>query len=124
MTTERKTNCIVHKNVQVGISVVLEDFVILGYPGSGSDAKTLIGDDSIIRSHTVVYSGNRIGSHFSTGHNVLIREDNQIGNHVTIGSHSVIEGDCVIDDKATIHSNVYLGEETHVGEYIAAPCWG
>jgi acetyltransferase-like isoleucine patch superfamily enzyme len=120
MTTERKVNYIVHDNVQVGSSVVLEDFVIVGYPSSGSaDAKTLIGDDSIIRSHTVIYSGNRIGCCFSTGHNVLIREDNQIGDHVTIGSHSVIEGDCVIDDKVTIHSSVYLGEETHVGE----GCW-
>jgi len=119
MNTKTKSNTIIHKNVQIGASVVLEDFVILGYSNSNDEVTTLIGDNSLIRSHTVVYSGNQIGCHFSTGHNVLIRGDNQIGSHVTIGSHSVIEGRCVIEDKATIHTNVYLGEETELGE----GCW-
>lgn len=124
MTEETIKNFIIHKNVRMDASVVLEDFVILGYPGSDNGAVTVIGRESLIRSHTVIYSGNRIGHHFSTGHNVLIREDNQIGNHVMIGSHSVIEGRCRIADKATIHSNVYLGEETHVeeGSWLGPGC--
>jgi len=124
MTIETGRNIVVHKNVQMDSSVVLEDFVIAGYPGPANEEPTHIGHDSLIRSNTVIYSGNRIGHHFSTGHNVLIRENNFVGNYVTIGSHSVVEGRCKIADKVIIHTNVYLGEETEIeeGSWLGPGC--
>jgi len=57
----------------------------------------VIGDGAVIRSHTVIYAGNRIGRGFQTGHGVMIRESNTIGDEVSIGTGSVIEHHVVIE---------------------------
>ena len=81
-------------NVQLGDGSVVEDFCIIGTPPRGhqaGDLATTIGEGSTIRSHTVIYAGNVIGSNFQTGNKVNIRESNQIGNNVSIGTLSVVE---------------------------------
>lgn len=107
----------IFKNVKLGKNVSLGDFVIIGLPTAGKadgDLETVIGDNSVIRSHTVIYAGNRIGSGFSTGHRVLIRENNKIGNNVSVGSGSNIEHDIEIGDNVRIHSNVFVPEFTKI----------
>ena len=73
------------KNVKLGKNMVLGDFVIIGVPPRGreeGELETIIGDNAVIRSHTVIYAGNIIGSNFQTGHHVNIREENVIGDKV------------------------------------------
>ena len=67
--------------------------VTLGYPtGRSVDNMTLkIGPEATIRSGSIIYAGSTIGAHFTTGHNVTIREENVIGNNVGIWSNSVID---------------------------------
>lgn len=107
------------KNVLIGKNAIIEDYVIVGQPSrselNGGLATTL-GDNALLRSHTVIYSGNRIGNCFQTGHGALLRECNEIGDNVTVGSHSVVEGYCKISDFVTIHSNCFIGEETIIEE--------
>ena len=74
MISER---AIIHPNVKLGKNCIIEDFVIIGAPPkdySAGEIETIIGDDSIIRSHTVIYAGNRIGINFQTGNKENIRE--------------------------------------------------
>ena len=100
-------------NVEIGKNVKIEDFVIIGVPPYGKgegELKTIIGDNAIIRSHTVIYAGNKIGDNFVTGHSVLIRENNEIGSNVSIGSHSIIEHHIRIQDKVRVHSQVFICE--------------
>lgn len=86
-------------------------FSIIGQPfKGGEDAETRIGDNAVIRSHTVIYAGNRIGRNFQTGHGVMIRELNQIGDNVSIGTHSIVEHHVVIGNGVRIHSNVFIPE--------------
>lgn len=80
-----------------------EEFVVIK---QGS----IFGSNCLIRSHTVIYAGNKIGNNFQTGHGVLIRENNIIGDNVSIGSHSVIEHDVAIGDNCRVHSNVFIPE--------------
>ena len=57
----------IHPGVEFGVNVVVEDFCIIGIPPKGSkpgELKTKIGDNSVIRSHTVIYAGNNIGKNF------------------------------------------------------------
>ena len=55
-------NAIIYPNVKLGKNVIVEDFCIIGAPFKGyKDEETIIGDNSIIRSHTVIYAGNKIG---------------------------------------------------------------
>jgi len=96
-------NAIIGKNPQI------QDFVEIGkYPENTT--KTIIGDNAIIRSHSVIYAGNRIGNNFQTGHGVLVRENNIIGDNVSIGTHSVVERENNIGNNVRIHSNCFIPE--------------
>lgn len=98
------------------------DFCIIGEPPRGKDAgelETHIGARAVIRSHTVIYAGNRIGDDFQTGHGVLVREENQIGHNVSIGSHSIVEHHVRIGNHVRLHSNVFVPEFS----VLEDDCW-
>jgi acetyltransferase-like isoleucine patch superfamily enzyme len=100
-------NVILGRNVQIG------EYVVIGVPPAGKAAgelPTSIGDNAVIRSHTVIYAGNRIGKNFQTGHGVLVREENEIGDNVSIGSHSVVEHHVRIGNGVRIHSQAFVPE--------------
>ncbi|MBF0524506.1 MAG: transferase [Deltaproteobacteria bacterium] len=106
---------IIHPNVKLGTDVVIEDFCIIGCPPmgvAGGELETIIGDKSVIRSHTVIYAGNKIGHRFSTGHKANIRELNVIGDNVSIGTLSVVEHHVSIGTGARIHTQVFIPEYT------------
>jgi acetyltransferase-like isoleucine patch superfamily enzyme len=110
----------IHPNVTLGENVVVEDYCIIGCPPRGrasGELPTVIGADSVIRSHTVVYAGNTIGHHFQTGNGVNIRESNQIGNEVSIGTHSVIEHHVEIADGVRIHTQAFIPEYCQLGKH-------
>jgi acetyltransferase-like isoleucine patch superfamily enzyme len=110
---------IIYPNVSLGKGCVVEDFVIIGAPQKGykpGELKTIIGDNAIIRSHTVIYAGNRIGNNFHTGNKANIRELNEIGDDVSIGTLSVIEHHVKIGNKARIHTQVFIPEYTILEE--------
>jgi acetyltransferase-like isoleucine patch superfamily enzyme len=113
---------IIYPNVKLGKGCVIEDFVIIGAPPRGSnpgELKTIIGDNAVIRSHTVIYAGNRIGANFQTGNKTNIRELNEIGNDVSIGTLSVIEHHVTIGDGVRIHSQVFIPEFS----ILENECW-
>lgn len=103
-------------NVQLGKNVVVGEWCQIGVPPKDASVPlaTVIGNDSIIRSHTIIYAGNKVGSHLQTGHFVLIREQNIIGNNVGIGSYSNIEHHVTIEDNVRIHSGVFIPEFCHL----------
>jgi acetyltransferase-like isoleucine patch superfamily enzyme len=112
----------IYKNVEIGKNVLIEDYCIIGKPALGKndgEHKTIIGDNSIIRSHTIIYSGNEIGENFQTGHHVVIRENNSIGRNVSIGTLSCIEHHIKIEDNVRIHSQVFVPEFST----LKTNCW-
>ena len=116
------TKAIIHDNVQFGENASIGDFSIIGEPPRGKnpgDLETTFGDRAVIRSHTVIYAGNHIGSNFQTGHGVLIREENEIGDNVSIGSHSMVEHHVKIGSGVRLHSNVFVPEFS----ILEDECW-
>ncbi len=119
MISER---AIIYPNVKLGKNCIIEDFVIIGVqpkddkPG---EIETIIGDNSVIRSHTVIYSGNIIGNNFQTGNKANIRELNEIGNNVSIGTLSVVEHHVKIGNSVRIHTQVFIPEFT----ILEDECW-
>jgi acetyltransferase-like isoleucine patch superfamily enzyme len=112
----------IYPNVKLGKNCIIEDFVIIGVPPKGHRAgelETVIGDNAIIRSHTVIYAGNTIGINFQTGNKANIREINEIGDNVSIGTMSVVEHHVRISDGVRIHSQVFIPEYTIIEE----GCW-
>jgi len=113
MKEQTMSTAIIHPNVTLGKNVTLGDFVIIGEPPRGKnsgDLETIIGDNAVIRSHTVIYAGNVIGDDFQTGHHVMMREANTIGNHVSIGTNTVIEHHITMNNGVRVHSNVFIPE--------------
>jgi acetyltransferase-like isoleucine patch superfamily enzyme len=104
---------LVHPNVLLGENHQIGEYAIIGVAPRGAapgDLETFIGPNAFIRSHSVIYAGNRIGANFQTGHSVMIRELNEIGDDVSIGTHSIIEHHVRIGNRARIHSNVFIPE--------------
>ncbi len=115
-------SAIIHPDVKLGKGCVIEDFVIIGTPPKGSvpgENVTVIGDNAIIRSHTVIYAGNKIGNNFQTGNKANIRELNEIGDDVSIGTSSVIEHHVKIGHGVRIHSQAFIPEYCVLEE----ECW-
>jgi len=113
---------IIYPNVKLGKNCIVEDFVIIGAPPKDSQAgeiETIIGDNSVIRSHTVIYAGNKIGNNFQTGNKANIRELNEIGNNVSIGTLSVVEHHVKIGNGVRVHTQVFIPEFTILEE----ECW-
>lgn len=113
------TSAKVHPNVTIGKNVVIEDFCIIGYPPDGTESgeiPTIIGDNSHIRSHTIVYSGTTLGLNCKLSHSVFIREHTILGDDVSIGINCVIEHHCVVGDRVRIQGQAGLAEFTVIEE--------
>lgn len=105
----------VHPNVTIGENVVIEDFCVIGCPPRGArsgDYETVIGDNSTIRSHVVIYAGNIIGKNVHLGHKANVREHNRIGDEVSIGTLTVIEHHVEIQSRVRIHSQAFVPEHS------------
>ena len=103
---------VIHPDVTLGDNVVIEDFCIIGAPfkGQPEGLTTVIGNNAVIRSHTVIYAGNVIGDDFQTGNKANIRECNRVGNNVSIGTLSVVEHHVAVGDNVRIHTQAFVPE--------------
>jgi acetyltransferase-like isoleucine patch superfamily enzyme len=93
---------------------------ILGeVPGrSIPDLALRVGSHAVIRAHSVIYAGSKIGTHLETGHGVVIREENRLGDHLSIWNNSTIDYGCVVGDRVRIHCNVYVAQFTVIEDDV------
>lgn len=111
---------IVHPQVQLGNNVTIEDFCVIGVPFKAYQGQpTVIGDEAVIRSHTVIYAGNRIGQRFQSGHKANLRELNTLGDDVSIGTLTVVEHHIKMGHGVRIHSQAFIPEFTILDDR----CW-
>ncbi len=125
------------KNVKIGDNTVIYDHVVIkdnciicndcviGEPLNDyynnpeyTNPVTEIGENSIFRSHSIIYAGNIIGQNFSSGHRVTIRENNIIGKFCNIGTLSDIQGYVTMGNYCRLHSNVHVGQDSKIGNYV------
>lgn len=118
-------NVIIRDEVTVGPNSFLGANAILGEYTvdflKNPERKSLpleIGDSALIRSGSIIYAGTTIGEHFQTGHQVTIREKTKIGNHVSVGTLSDIQGYCTIGNYVRMHSNVHIGQESKIEDFV------
>jgi acetyltransferase-like isoleucine patch superfamily enzyme len=110
---------IVHDNVVVGERVVIESHCVIGHPNAGAgDRPLIIGNDSLIRSHSVFYAGSTFGPGLVSGHRVTVRELIDAGERLQIGTLSDFQGHMTIGDDVRTHSNVHLGQGAKIGSYV------
>ena len=107
------SNYRLYLGVRLGPLARIEDYCVIGVPPRGTvegECETVLGAEAHIRSHTVIYAGNVIGSSFQTGNKVNIREMNRIGDNVSVGTLSVIEHHVEIGNNVRIHSQAFIPE--------------
>lgn len=82
------------------------------------DEPTRVGADATIRAGSIVYGNVTIGDGFTTGHDVLIREETTIGDDVLVGTKTVIDGRTTIGSHVSLQTNVYVPTETTIGDNV------
>ena len=111
---------VLHGQVHIGKGTVIEHNVVLGHR---DDGVLTIGEDSRIRSGSIIYSDVSIGRGLKTGHNVLIREETQIGDNVLVGTNTVVDGHCRVGNGVAMQTNVYLTAYSTVEDGVfLGPC--
>ena len=119
-------NTIIYDNVIIGDDTVICNDCVIGEPLNAyysdidnyENPVTEIGNGSLIRSHTIIYAGNKMGDHFQTGHRVTIRENAVFGSHCSLGTLDDIQGHSVFGDYCRLHSNVHIGMHSELGNYV------
>jgi len=118
----------VYPNVILGIDVKIGRYAIIGHPALGGKrgrgSPTRIGNNAMIRSHSVIYAGARIGEKFQSGHGAIVRENTRIGDDVVVGSRSEIGMECIIGNGVRIHTAVFIPEYTVIedGVFLGPNC--
>jgi len=118
-------NTVIFDNVVIEDNVTIAHNCIIGEPlneyYSDPDYEnpvTIIGANSLIRSHAILYAGNIFGKHVSTGHRITLRENNTIGDHTVIGTGTDIQGNVIIGNYCRIYSSVAMAPFSKIGDYV------
>ncbi len=110
---------VVHGNVRLGDNVTIGPFCEIGIPTLLGDGSPLaIGDNALIRSHSVLYESSSLGRNLVTGHHVAIRELTRGGDGLQVGSASDIQGHCEIGDYVRTHRGVHIGQKSKIGNFV------
>lgn len=110
---------IVHGNVFIGDRTKIGAYCELGLPtplGNGSALE--IGNNALIRSHSIFYESSSFGSGLTTGHRVTVRENTTAGNDFQIGTLCEVQGDCQIGNHVRFQSSVFVGKKTKIGNFV------
>lgn len=114
-----RDNVHIKKGTFVGARCILGEYLVDFFEDYKNKSHQLvIGENSVVRSETIIYGDTTIGDHFQTGHRVTIREGSHIGNHVRVGTLSDIQGYCEIGDYVNMHSNVHIGQKSVIKNYV------
>lgn len=114
-----RENVILGENAFVGARCILGEY-LADFMNTRDSQKhrTIIGNNAVLRSETIIYGDNTVGDNFQTGHRVTIREKTSIGHNVRIGTLSDIQGDCEIGNYVSIHSNAHIGMKSVIKDYV------
>ena len=118
-------NTAIYDHVQIGENSVICNDCVIGEPVASyyhdpaySNPATIIGANSIVRSHCIIYAGCTIGPSLSTGHRVTIREETVIGEHCSIGTLSDLQGKIRMGNYCRLHSNVHISQGCEIGNFV------
>jgi UDP-3-O-[3-hydroxymyristoyl] glucosamine N-acyltransferase len=118
-------NTSIYDNVIIEDNCIISNDCIIGEPLQSyynqekyENPKTIIGENSLLRSHTIIYCGSEFGACFSTGHRVTIREYTKFGKQCRVGTVSDIQGFSTFGDYCWLHSNVHIGQKSSIGNFV------
>jgi acetyltransferase-like isoleucine patch superfamily enzyme len=118
-------NTVIFDNVVIGDNATIAHSCMIGEPlneyYSNPDYEnpvTVIGSNSLVRSHAIIYGGNKLGENVSTGHGICLRENNIIGHHTVLGTNCDIQGEVITGNYCRIFSNVHISQFSKIGNFV------
>lgn len=118
-------NTTIYDNVIIKDNVTICNDCVIGEPlgtyyedEKYKNPTTVIDENSMIRSHCIIYAGTELGSNFSSGHRVTIREYSKFGENCRVGTVSDIQGYVTFGNNCWLHSNVHIGQKSTVGNFV------
>lgn len=117
---------VIYPNVEIGDNSTIGTHCVLGEPTmeyyrnqiTHEFKPTRIGENSIIRSHSIIYEDVIIGKDFQSGHRITVREDTVIGENCSLGTLCDLQGEIKIGDFVRLHSNVHIGQKSVMEDYV------
>lgn len=109
----------IYDNVVIGDDCEVGGYCELGVANKFSGgAPLVVGNNALIRSHSIFYEGSSFGEKLITGHRVTVREKVNAGINLQIGTLTDLQGSCQIGDYVRMHSNVHIGQGSAIGNYV------
>jgi acetyltransferase-like isoleucine patch superfamily enzyme len=106
--------------VVVGDDLHADAWVMIGERSGrpGVNHAGLLGPHAHLRRGTILYAGTQIGTHFETGHFVVVREECEIGDHVSVWSHTVIDYGVKIGHHVALHTGIYVAQYSTIEDEV------
>jgi acetyltransferase-like isoleucine patch superfamily enzyme len=118
-------NTVIYDHVVIEDGAIIANNCVIGEPSNDyyynetyENKTTIIGSNSLIRSHTIIYNGNKIGSNVKTGHHVILRENNEVGANCSIGNFCQLHGNVRMGKYVRLHSVVCVVENAVIGDFV------
>jgi acetyltransferase-like isoleucine patch superfamily enzyme len=109
----------IHDNVVIEDNTIIGDYCHIGIESKNANGRNLIiGPNSNVRSHCVIYQGATFEERLETGHHALIRENVHAGKNLRVGSYSELEGNIKIGHFTRIHSKVAISPGCEIGDLV------
>lgn len=114
-----ETGSIIYENAIIGANTFIGAQCIIGERLVGylreetyENPPTTIGENSVIRSGTIIYANCSFGTNFQTGNRAVIREESYFGNNCSFGTLSQSDGQIKVGDNCRFHNNVFIATYT------------
>lgn len=126
-------NCVIHAGTTIGSNVRIDDGTVVGkQPMRAANSAvtreqqldpTSIGDNCIIGTHVVIYTGAEIGENVLIADLSTVRENVSVGDFTIIGRGVAVENYCRIGKYCKLETNVYLTAYSELEDRVfMAPC--
>lgn len=126
---------VIYPNVIIGNGVEIMEGAVIGRLPKGAGAtsrktlgeykKVIIGDNSVISPHAVIYTDVEIGNNCLIGDGASIREQCRIGNNsiisrlVSVNYNTKIGSHTKIMDNTHITGNMFIGDNVFISVLVA-----
>jgi acetyltransferase-like isoleucine patch superfamily enzyme len=118
-------NTTIYDNVIIGENSIICNDCVIGEPlndyyhnHSYVQPETVIGANSLIRSHNIIYAASKFGDYLKTGHRVTIREFTNTKNNCNIGTNCDLQGYIEIGEYCRMQSNALIGQYSKIGNFV------
>ncbi|MFA6471549.1 MAG: acyltransferase [Candidatus Latescibacterota bacterium] len=125
---------VIHADSRIGSGVRIDDHAVIGKLPMVSKRSMMtkagrtfppvtIGDNAIIGTGAIIYTGSTIGKGVLVADTASVREDSAIGDFTIIGRNSTIDNMVVIGARCKIQTDVYICSHSVIGDdCFIAPC--